>query len=158
MLKRVVLLQEMKRLAIAEHVLEIICSAHCSVSCRNSKDQNTSTPPYVSGPSYQQCHQQFHPSCLGLCLPSFLLSVHSFSFFIRLQQHKQTNTPRLAANMALFQPRDWFSAAQLTLAIRIVCQKMDECNLSKSTSTMFHISIEEKLFLDSNRYGFIAQP
>jgi len=53
--------------------------------------------------------------------------------------------------MALFQPRDWFSAAQLSLslAIRIVCQKMDECNLSKSISTMFHISMEEKLFLDS---------
>ena len=45
----------------------------------------------------------------------------------------QTNTPRLAAGTALFQPRDWFSAAQLSLslAIRIVCQKMDECNLSK---------------------------
>jgi len=45
----------------------------------------------------------------------------------------QTNTPRLAAGMALFQPRDWFSAVQLSLslAIRIVCQKMDECNLSK---------------------------
>ena len=58
----------------------------------------------------------------------------------------QTNTPRLAAGMALVQPRDWFSATHLSLslAIRIVCQKMDECNLWKSISTVFHISMEEK--------------
>ena len=79
--------------------------------------------------------------------------------FLSLYGCSSTNKrPRLAAGMALFQPRDWFSVAQLSLslAIRIVRQKMDECNLSKSISTMFHISIEEKLFLHCYRY--IARP
>ena len=55
-------------------------------------------------------------------------------FFLYTAAAAQTNTPRLAAGTALFQPRDWFSALQLSLslAIRIVCQKMDERNLSKS--------------------------
>ena len=125
-----------------------LCRNMCSTSFAV---HNTSTPPNFSGPSYQQCHQQCPPLRLELCLPLFLQREHLFSFFIRLQQHKQTNAPRLAAGMALFQPRDWFSAAQLSLslAIRIVCQKMDECNLLKSIPTVFHISIEEKLFLDS---------
>ena len=116
--------------------------------------QKNKIPSNFSGPSYQQCH----PLRLGLCLPSFLPREHSFSFFYTAAA-AQSNTPRLAAGMALFQPSDWFSAAQLSLSlvICIVCQKIDECNLSKSISTMFHISIEEKLFLDSYRYRFIAQ-
>jgi len=85
---------------------------------------------------------------------SVVSSEGALIFFFYTATAAQTNTPRLAAGMAPFQPRDWFSNLSLSLAIRVVCQKMDECNLS----TTFHISIKEKFFLDSYGYCLIAQP
>ena len=115
--------------------------------------------------------QFFHKSCIQLALVDKTKGVwHTLTGFCFLFYRNisiwhdishisynvlaKTNTPRPAAGMALFQPRDWFSAAQLSLsfAIRIVCQKMDECNLLKSISTIFHFSI------NSYRYRLIAQP
>ena len=92
-------------------------------------------------------------------MSSVVSSERALIFFFYMAASAQTNTPR-QTGMALLQPHDWFGAVQisLSLAIRIVCQKMDECNLSKSISTMFHIYIEEKLLFDSCRYHFIAQP
>jgi len=111
---------------------------------------------HTTEPSYQQRHQQCHSLRIGLSSSEGALF---FYIYIYMAAAAQTNTPRLAAGMALFQPPDWFSVAQLllSLAIRIVCQKMDECNLSKSILTTFHIAIEERFFL-SDSYRFIAQP
>ena len=94
-----------------------------------------------------------HLQCTLLCFVSDLSSLTPWAvssvvsskgkliFCFYTAAAAQTNTPRLAAGMALFQPRDWFSAAQLSLslAIRLVCQKMDDYNLSKSISTVFHM-------------------
>ena len=54
---------------------------------------------------------------------SVVSSEGALIFFFYTAAAAQTNTPRLAAGMALLQQRDWFSVAQLSLslAIRIVC-------------------------------------
>jgi len=51
----------------------------------------------------------------------------------------QTNAPRPAAGMALFQPRDWFSAAQLSLSLAVRVKRWKNL-IYQSTLTMFHIS------------------
>ena len=153
MLKQVALLQVMKQISCIPWLCRNMCSTSFAVHTTLFRVglQKTKIPPHHPSFWAQQCH----PLHLGLFLPSCL--PREQSFFFNMAAAAQTNTPRLAAGMALFQPRDWFSAAQLSLslAICIVCQNMNECNLSKNISTMFHITIEEKLFLDSYRY--IAQ-